>query len=64
MMKTWTLWVIACSAMAGPLALAQDASTLAAIRAACAGDAAKLCAGIHVEEHKLTLGKTISRRRQ
>jgi hypothetical protein len=46
MMKTWTLWVIACAAMAGPLALAQDASTLAAIRAACAGDAAKLCAGI------------------
>jgi hypothetical protein len=45
-MKTWTLWVIACAAMAGPLALAQDASTLAAIRAACAGDAAKLCAGI------------------
>jgi hypothetical protein len=46
MMRTWTLWVMGCMAMAGPLAEAQDASTLAAIRAACAVDAQKLCGGV------------------
>ena len=46
MRKALTLSVIGCAAMAGPLALAQDASTLDAIRAACTADAQKLCAGV------------------
>jgi hypothetical protein len=46
MMKTWALSLIGCAAMASPLARGQDASTLDAIRAACAADAQKLCAGV------------------
>lgn len=45
-MKQWTLWVVGCVSMASPLAQAQNASALDALRSACAADAQKFCAGV------------------
>ena len=45
-MRTLTLVVLACAVIAAKAAWADDQSSLAALRAACADDAQKLCAGV------------------
>ena len=63
-MRSLTLLLIVCAATAAQSAQAQDQPSLAAIRAACAGDAQKLCEGVQpgggrivacLKEHKDSL---------
>src|ERR1700730_4064996 len=63
-MRRLTLLLFVCAATAAQSALADDQPSLAAIRAACAGDAQKLCAGVQpgggrvvacLKEHKDSL---------
>jgi hypothetical protein len=62
--RTLTLFVLACAVIAAKAAWADDQSSLAALRAACADDAQKLCAGVQpgggriltcLKEHKDSL---------
>src|ERR1700692_3259650 len=63
-MKTLTLLLVVCAGTSTQFAQAQDQPSLAAIRAACADDAQKLCAGVQagggrivacLKEHKDSL---------
>src|SRR5664279_464158 len=45
-MTRLTLLLVCCAVSATPYALADDAAALAAIRAGCAADAQKFCAGV------------------
>ncbi len=63
-MRSLRILLVVCAATAAQSALAQDQPTLAAIRAACAEDAQKLCAGVQpgggrivacLKEHKDSL---------
>src|SRR5258708_37164626 len=63
-MRILTLLLVVCAATAVQSAQAQDQTSLAAIRAACAGDAQRLCAGVQpgggrivacLKEHKDSL---------
>ncbi|HEY6763347.1 MAG TPA: cysteine rich repeat-containing protein [Candidatus Sulfotelmatobacter sp.] len=63
-MRSLSVLLVVCAATAAQSALADDQTTLAAIRAACAGDAQKLCAGVQpgggrivacLKEHKDSL---------
>jgi hypothetical protein len=45
-MRRWTLFLIWCASGYAPFATADEASALAALRAGCADDAQKLCAGV------------------
>src|SRR5258708_4712490 len=63
-MRSLRVLLVVCAATAALSALADDQPTLAAIRAACAGDAQKLCAGVQpgggrivacLKEHKDSL---------
>src|SRR5450755_2070528 len=63
-MRSLRVVLVVCAAIAAQSALADDQPTLAAIRAACAEDAQKLCAGVQpgggrivacLKEHKDSL---------
>jgi Cysteine rich repeat len=63
-MRSWTLLLVYCAAMAAQCVFAQDQPSLASLRAGCAEDAQRLCAGVQagggrivacLKEHKGSL---------